>query len=186
MAQKNHRKGPMFGFTVIAAFLALMSIAYGCTVFKGQIQITGDGSSNHSSKTGAKTTMGYCSDLNGGHNHEGAAAGKTGFNDSAGDITLAVGATSACGGSQLNADNYDVMLLGNGQDPFDANGNWVIDCMNNGTWTHRLANALPVGTNGSGSVTINLSGSSLVAGPGAVCAADDGDFEGNQVPIDWL
>lgn len=185
MAQKNHRRGVMFGFTVIAAFLALMSVAYGCTVFKGVIRIDGDGSSNHSHKTGKKTSMAYCTDGT-GHNHEGAAAGKQGFNDSAGDITLAVGPTSGCGGSQLNADNYDVMLLGNGNDPFFSDGNWRIDCMNGGTWNHRLANALPVGTNGSGSVTINLSGSTLVAGPGAVCVADDGDFEGNQVPIDWL
>ncbi len=185
MAQKNHRKGVMFGFTVTAAFLALMSVAYGCTVFKGLIGIEGDGSSNHSHKTGKGTSMAYCTDGT-GHNHEGAAAGKTGFNDSGADIRIVVGPTTGCGGSKLNADNYDVLLLGNGSDPFFSDGNWRIDCMNSGTWTHRLANWLPVGTDGRGEAFVNLSGSSLVAGPGAVCVADDFDNEGNQVPIDWL
>lgn len=183
MTQNNHRKGLSFGFTVLAGFLALMSIAYGCTVFKGTLHISGDRSTNHSSKTGAKTSMAYCST---GHNHSGAAAGRQGGNDSATDITLDVDPTSSCGGSKLNADNYDLMLLGNGSNPFNSDGTWRIDCMNGGTWTHRLANAVPVDSTGNGGASVNLTNSSLVAGPGAVCIADDGDFEGNQVPIDWL
>ncbi len=187
MRQKNHRKGLMFGFTVMAAFLALMSVAYGCTVFKGTLGIIGDGDAftNHSHKQGdPRFGMTYCST---GHNHEGASAGKQGYNDSAADIKIKVEPSSSCGGSKLNADNYDLMLLGNGSDPFFSDGNWRIDCMNSGTWTHRLANAVPVDSTGtSGTVGVNLSGSSLVAGPGAVCIADDGDNEGNQVPIDWL
>ncbi|MDP9419127.1 MAG: hypothetical protein M3P53_03095 [Actinomycetota bacterium] len=183
MRHKNHRKGLMFGFSVMAAFLALISVAYACTVFRGVIEITGDASSNHSFKTGTNKSMTYCSD---GHNHNGAAAFRQGGNDSASDFTLRVGPTTACNGSQLNADNYDLMILGNGSNPFFSDGSVRIDCMNSGTWTHRLANAVPVDSAGFGGVSVNLSNSSLTAGPGAVCVADDFDNEGNQVPIDWL
>ncbi len=183
MNQKNHRKGLMFGFSVMAGFLALMSVAYACTVFKGIVGIAGDASSNHSHRTGANFGMTYCDT---GHNHNGAAAFRQGGNDSAADFTLFVDPTTACGGSKLNADNYDLMILGNGSNPFFSDGSVRIDCMNSGTFTHRLANAVPVDSAGKGQVSVNLSNSSLTAGPGAVCIADDGDNEGNQVPIDWL
>lgn len=183
MRQKNHRKGLMFGFSVLAGFLALMSVAYACTVFRGVIGIVGDGSSNHSHKTGSNESMTYCGD---GHNHNGAAAFRQGLNDSASDFTLFIDPTTACNGSKLNADNYDLMILGNGSNPFNSDGSVRINCMNGGTFTHRIANSVPVDSAGKGQVSVNLSNSSLKAGPGAVCVADDGDFEGNQVPIDWL
>lgn len=184
MRRRNGHRGLMFGFSVLAGVLALISVAYACTVYKGTVSIYGDASSNHSSKTGdPRYGMRYCST---GHNHAGAAAYRQGLNDAAADFTLYVDPSSACGGSKLNADNYDLMILGNGSNPFDSNGNWVIDCMNSGTWTHRFANAVPVDSSGYGQVSVNLTNSSLRAGPGAVCVADDGDNEGNQVPIDWL
>lgn len=182
--RRNGHRGLMFGFSVLAGVLALVSVAYACTVYKGVVSIYGDASSNHSSKTGdPRYVMVYCET---GHNHEGAAAYRQGGNDAGADFTLYVDPSSACGGSKLNADNYDLMILGNGSDPFNADGSWKIDCMNNGTWTHRFANAVPVDSGGYGKVSVDLTNSSLKAGPGAVCVADDGDYEGNQVPIDWL
>lgn len=186
MRRRSGHKGLMFGFSVLAGVLALISVAYACTVYKGTVTIYGDASSNHSSKTGdagPNKVMIYCDT---GHNHEGAASYRQGGNDAAADFTLYVDPTSSCGGSKLNADNYDLMILGNGSDPFYSDGSWRIDCMNNGTWTHRFANAVPVDSNGYGQVSVDLTNSSLKAGPGAVCIADDGDNEGNQVPIDWL
>lgn len=183
---KRYRKPLLFGTTGVAAVLVMVSTAFACTVWVGQMTVTGTSSRalpNPASSSGSVTAYGkngvngagmeYCSAPSGTANVARTEAG-------VGLITVTVG-KYICGSTNLGLPGPA------------ANVNYLpnefLDCMN--------PRGIPIGamtlSNGSGTGTYavpgvgNTTGGGLgdtsITGSAAICVAATGTIYANQAPI---
>lgn len=140
----QHRRGLLFGFTVVAAVLALTSAAWACTVFKGKLTLQGNASTSTVTATGNNSGMGFCSITN----------SYAYSNGSGGSVKVTVGpASSTCGGHKLPATGsetnlaYKVTYVDYGF----YNSSLNRDCMYNGGHSTRIVlGDITVDSNGNG------------------------------------
>lgn len=180
--RRNTPKGLVFGFSVVALVLALTSVAFACTEFRGKMVVTGGGGT--STVYGNGSSMGYSSTCS-------STAGAKGSSGSTITVTVS-SASSTCNSKTLPAySNYKVTFIGGGAYTWNGSG-WARqkDCMYNGG---------DVGTTTIGSMSVSSTGYgtgsySLPSGLtknsssdlSAVCVSDpvyNPSLYGNQAPI---
>lgn len=183
-----NRKKLMFGVGVGAAVLSMSSAAFACTIFRGTMTVSGNGTTSRSpsgtspsTAIGNNTGMGYCSLT------PGATAKATG-----GTVTVQVLASSApCAVSTLTPNTaYDVNYV-NGRAFYDPPGparvyGWQIDCMspisagqvNLGSQTTDSLGNLASQTWNLPNGAVNASGEDS-----AVCVSTPNGGNGNQAPV---
>ncbi len=190
------RKRLAFGFTVVAAMLALASVAYACTTFKGKLQVTTGSTS--SSAIGNGTGMGYCSG-----SPTGGATVARGANRS---ITVAV-SPQACGSTTYQLSDrsgtgaYYVNFINWGKCGIllttDCTGfkidntgkyTWWYDCMGTASTGYAKNLGRMDVSSGSGSRTYTIASTMMTRANGpsdasGICVSDSGENEGNQAPI---
>ncbi len=175
------------GFAAIAILLSFASTAYACTVLRGHIVVSGNASTNHSSRVGENGgfEMDYCS---GAHKHDGGAANPNGT------FTVTMYESTSCAsGSRNKLDvcpsepsancKYDVNIYnGSSGGAFDSNGNVVRDCMNGDFVSAKADEAFTVNSDGFGTATFGMP-NYAPNNNAAVCISDDGANQGNQSRI---
>lgn len=167
----------MFGFAVAASIAALSSAALACTVFKGQMTVSGR--HGMSTAVGDPTKgMSYCSPPTPGAQ---AASGDT--------VTVSEAPSTACSSSVANqlADGvYDVNFV-NGRAMATSRGSytWVLDCMSPAGGRVVKVGDMTV-SGGSGTAMVSLTGRLVPNRPGsdsAICVSAPNGSTGNQAPV---
>lgn len=189
-----------FGATVVV--LAMASVAYACTTYKGRMTVTiNSGSDGHghdsTAAVGSNSGMSYCSTLPSGWGSSSNPKGQAHLGTAGGNITVTVAAQDdVCKSLAITGTNR----LSNGTDVYNVNFNpgkmftsttshnapyvRFNDCMNNEPGNVVLDSNFDVsGGAGSGSYNIGSQTANATGEDGGVCVARDGNGEGMQVPL---
>lgn len=197
----RNRKAMAFGVTVLGVMLALASVAFACTVFKGRFEVTAGGGT--SKAWGRGSSMMHCD----GNKAPSSAAE---VSEAGGTITVEVFPTGttgiSCPASQLSASSstliYKIYYVNT--DGFIADNGvweWSVDCMAGASGVQLDAadgegNKIYINSNGRSTVgdsTSDAEGSRNYTIPdtatpnttdrAGVCISDEAAGQGNQVPI---
>lgn len=177
---KNSRKPVMFGFFTIGAFLALASIAYACTTFKGQMVVTpASPGSGSVTAVGNNRGMGWCSPIT------GRATIPTGTSTLNIDIAPSTG---PCASQLPDRTDYAVNWVNN--EAMTRNPDrWLIDCMSpislhdGALGVKNVKSGISV-VNGKANVNVNVTAKTAnTLGESAVCFGDPKGYWGNQAPV---
>lgn len=152
--QGNAKKKVLVGCAVSAAALLMAGTAFACTVYKGQVTLTATGSGNTATAVGKEGVHEYCS---------GEQAQTVDMN-ATNQFSVAVAATTACGGSQLSGGTYQVRwvnMTGSNTVLNSSYAPWAYNCNASGNNVFTLGN-LTVSSTGAGSGSFsNLAGGPL-------------------------
>jgi hypothetical protein len=150
----------MIPFGVVSVLTIGASLAFACTVFKGNMTVTGTSSSTG---TGNKTGMGYCKNVT------PAKAGVTRGTA----FSASVAPSSSCA-ANLGTGTFNVNYK-NGSGPPTTT-----DCMSGASGVTNIGTMSVSSGSGSGSYTIPTSAST---GDAQVCVSDSGGINGMQMPV---
>lgn len=185
------RRGVLVVTGAVALLLALSSIAFACTVFKGQMTVTGDNNSSHTMTVvgDGESFMVRCKTL---FNDDDSVEPES-EEDGTGDVTLEVDphSSSDCGTHQLDDSGalpYDVRFsegaayVEDDSDGIFGDDDRQLDCMGQ--------DGVDIGdmdiTNGSGSGTYDIPNDAPANAAGeasAICVTDKTASEGQQAPL---
>lgn len=159
---KTRRTKAGLGFLIVAVSLAVGSVAYACTVYKGQMSIAQSGQTTRTN-FGDNVGMGYCS---------GTTPQTMTLSRSA-SYTVTVAASDGDCESQLQASSltriYEVYKTSDTTDP---------DCMGG---LGNMVSGISVDSNGDGSAS--PAGSTLDVGTTALCVSDILASQGMQMAV---
>lgn len=189
---RNHRRGVLAGFAVIASIVVTASAAFACVAFKGDLTVSSPGG-NGNTVTGANNgNMDYCSN---GHPTTAAAARR---GDSI-TVKVAKGSASLCAttSNKLSNRSHSVMLNNaktDGDVPFKYDSvlsRWVFQggtgCFLNPPGNIVLSNAgFPVDTYGNGQASYTLPALNRVDPTNmasALCVGTGSTSEGIFAPV---
>lgn len=198
------RKGLTVGFVATAALLAMASVAYACTTYRGTMTVTitsGDDGHGHTETAaiGANgdkgVSMGYCTTVPSGWGSTNNPKGAAHMGTAGGGITVTVAPADVCKG-KLSGTNK----LADGTNNYEVNFNpgkmftstshiepyvRAGDCMIGEPGNIRLDADFDVanGGHGSASYTIGTQTANATGEDGGVCVSRDGNPEGMQVPL---
>ncbi len=192
--RRNHQKPLLFGATAVGAFLVLVSTAYACVTFWGQLNVTSGG--------GTSTAVGstlhpnaanqeYCTPPTGG------AATTPGARDR---ITVSVGPTQDCVANRaeqgvttnaLDDGRYSVRIQGgdafephpSGTGFFRRSGPGISQCWNSGPTIVEIG-FMQVNDQGQGRGSFKVPAELTKSGPsnaGAVCVRELPDASNRQI-----
>lgn len=186
------RKLTVFGAVAVAAVLAFMSTAYACTVWVGQVKVTGNGGTGTVTAIGNKSNMGWKS----------LPSGTAKVSGSSPSLTLSVNADPGDSTNKLPRFNTNgtvrayYLIWDPYTGPTDGmhptHTTWKFDCMYGDQFGQHFG---PVSVNSDGSGggwTIKPSATSnrtpkdangVYFNEAAVCISDTGQVYGNQVPV---
>ncbi len=164
-AMEGGRKALLTPFGVMALVLALSSVAYACTTFKGDMTVSGTSSSTG---TGNNSGMGYCQNI---------TPGKAGVTKgTAFTVSVAPSTNSNCA-AQLSNMTADVNYM------MGAGPPTTTDCMDS---FRDMGGEKQIGSmsisNGSGSGSYTIPTTQTKTGDVQICVSSDGGGTGMQIP----
>ncbi len=160
------RKVLLAPFGVIAVVLALSSVAYACTTFKGDMTVTGSPSSTG---TGNNSGMGYCDNI---------TPGKAGVTKGTAFTVSVAPSTNAKCNAQLSNMTADVNYKMGAGPPSTGT-----DCMSTLLRTGGEKNIGKMSiSNGSGSGSYTIPTSQSGTGDVQICVSSSGGGSGMQIP----
>lgn len=177
------QKGLAFAFTAVAVVLALSSVAFACTVFKGKMTVQGSGGTGTTSAIGNNSGMGYCNNAAAANTGNGAEVPNAA---PGGTITVTVAPATICkdmlglGTNKLpSGTTYEITWLAGRGVPQGGS----VDCMvpNGDNGNHINGSDMTVSSAGNGSDTSDTFTPSV--GENSVCVGKHGSSSGMQVPF---
>ncbi len=152
-------------FGVMALVLALSSVAYACTVFKGDMTVSGTSSSTG---TGDNSGMGYC---------DGITPPKAGVTrGTAFTVSVAPSTNTKCVAQLSDMTAHVNYMMGAGPPT-------TTDCMSSRA---DLGGEIQIGTmpisGGKGSGTYTIPSTQTQTGDVQICVSDSSGFSGMQIP----
>ncbi len=190
MNKRNVRKPMLVGFGLMAGVMLISSAAFACTIYKGQLYLTGNHpSSGTKIMTGNNASMSYCAE-SGGEAIVNAAPNPAVVKEV--KVAPASG-IAGCPNSSLPTGKYDInwvngaAMTHNPSDPTGKPHDWVIDCMSPlGKPMGSESQTTMQVTNGSGSatnVTVSPNAPNGPADDSAICVSTPNGVYGMQGPV---